>query len=260
MKYKLAKVTVYKNEGKLTILIAPEDVHPTKYTTVEYKKGNSLSDSLRMLCTGVLEGSYLPTEGCKTFRPEILYPVNIKIDDIFEKKPWLKSMVHSSYPKDLDNLTDDFHKRFYRIMGDYLATFAFPKQFPFHKEDMDKYVSERLEALSKEAYVFVVEKDIRQLRKENVNTRLINLQNRYHLPDTESVVQRAADYLLFRIERETNPDLKKYFIQKLDEFAEITVDNINDFERFCNHYPIPFVMEEKLQNKSEEMVYDENYK
>lgn len=255
MQNKLSKVTLYKNEQKISLSVAPFGIHPTKYETVSYERGQSFSNTLRILCAEILEGKFLPTDGCNIFTTKNMKPVLALIEETFLKKPWVHSVVDSSYPKDLNNLTDSFHKRFYQIMGDYLCIFAFPKQFPFSEEEMLSFTKTKIEELSKESFDLFIKKDLKVLRSENLENRIQTLNHSCH---TDNIQNLVLDYLSFRIGQETEPALKQYFIRKMDFYSEITVDNINDLERFVQNYPLDLFAYSKLQDEQDKNVYIEN--
>lgn len=245
-KQKLSKVTIYKNEKKVSITVAPYDVHPTVYTSYEYKKGDlPLKDNLRYLCLEVVKGIYLPTDGCELIPPKKVNLALDKLDEAYKTYPYIYQLlqVPEHFPADLNNITDKYRHQCYQIFGNYLSTLCFPAYYPFTEEQMSELVNQWTESFNKRiSYLF--EQDLTKIRQDN-------FQKKTEALDIPFMEKQLKEYFKNKMESETDNTLKQFYQNKMDKCLPISVSNLDDALWMYKQLSAVFEKEEDffIQNK-----------
>lgn len=243
-KQKLEKVTVFKDGKRISVLVAPVGIHPTIYSTCNYTRGNlSQKDTLRVLCREVMEEKFIPTEACKGISYENLLQTRLFVDEILSTYPDLEHICKDGFfPKDMENITNKYKREFYQIFGDYLAVLCFPKQFPFTEAQMYRFSKDRINALmDKISYLY--DYDMTKLQKDNLGLRCAEiLQEIGFLAENpkETLQDMIYSYWDYRIAKETDSDMIRFYKEMQEHLKIITVDNIDKVadlsEKLADYY------------------------
>lgn len=243
MKQKLAKITVYKNTERVSVLIAPEGVHPTVYSTCEFKrKGLSFQDNLRTLAKEIIKENFILTEGCKI--NEKMNKVYLLTDQIFNDYPNIKKLNKDIvlFPEDLSGLINGYKEEYYQIIADYLCTLIFHKQFPFKEKDIIAYTLEKIKSLN-EKIDYLFKEDKNKLSEDNFKKRLSFIEEKYDIP-------AVFGYLKQREREEKEPLLKEFYNNKARIFTNLNKDNIAEAERFLKNLDYEGIFEIEKEEQS----------